>query len=58
MGLSGVRTPAVGPRLAAFNMARVGTSRDEVARHLKEKFGLEDAREILDDVFNRAQGGA
>jgi hypothetical protein len=58
VGLSGVPTPAVGPRLAAFNMARAGTSRDEVARHLKEKFGLEDSGEILDDVFDRAKGGA
>ncbi len=62
VGLSGVRTPAVGPRLAAFNMARAGTSRDEVATHLKEKFGLDDSTEILDDVFNRARrealGGA
>ena len=58
VGLSGVRTPAVGPRLAAFNMARAGTSREEVAVHLKEKFGLEDSKEILDDVFDRANGGA
>ena len=58
VGLSGVPTPAVGPRLAAFNMARAGTSREEVAVHLKEKFGLEDSKEILDDVFDRANGGA
>jgi len=36
-GTSGMQPPAVGPRLEAFNMAMSGASRDEVARHLKEK---------------------
>ena len=36
-GTSGVQPPAVGPRLEAFNMAKSGASRDQVARHLKEK---------------------
>ena len=44
----------VGPRLEAFNMARGGAPRHEVAQHLKEKFGLDDPSEILDDAFSRA----
>lgn len=44
----------VGPRLEAFNMARSGAPRHEVAQHLKEKFGLDDPSEILDDAFSRA----
>jgi hypothetical protein len=36
-GTSGVQPPAVGPRLEAFNMAKNGASRDEVARHLEAK---------------------
>ena len=39
-GTSAVHPPGVGPRLEAFNMAKSGAPRDEVARHLKEKFGL------------------
>ena len=53
-GTSGVQPPGVGPRLEAFNMAKSGASRDEVARHLKEKFGLEDPQEILNDAFLRS----
>ena len=49
-----VRSPGVGPRLEAFNMAKSGAARDDVARHLKEKFGLDDPREILDDAFLRS----
>jgi len=39
--------------LEAFNLAKNGALRDEVARHLKEKFGLEDPQEILNDPFIR-----
>jgi hypothetical protein len=35
-------------------MAKSGAAREEVARHLKEKFGLDDPREILDDAFLRS----
>jgi 2-oxoglutarate dehydrogenase E2 component (dihydrolipoamide succinyltransferase) len=49
-----VRSPGVGPRLEAFNMAKSGAAREEVARHLKEKFGLDDPHEILDDAFLRS----
>ena len=35
-------------------MARSGAPRHEVAQHTKEKFGLEDPGEILDDAFSRA----
>ena len=53
-GTSGMQPPAVSPRLEAFNMAKSGASRDEVARHLKEKFGLEHPQEILNDAFLRS----
>ncbi len=53
-GASGMQPPAVSPRLEAFNMAKSGASRDEVARHLKEKFGLEHPQEILNDAFLRS----
>ena len=36
-GASGAQPPAVGPRIEAFNMAKSGASRDQVARHLTEK---------------------
>jgi hypothetical protein len=52
-GTSGVQSLGMDSRREAYNMARTGASRDEVARHLKEKFGLEDPKEILDDVFLR-----
>jgi hypothetical protein len=35
-------------------MAKSGAARDEVARHLTEKFGLDDPQEILDDAFLRS----
>jgi hypothetical protein len=53
-GTSGVQPSGVGPRLEAVNMAKRGASRDEVARHLKEKFGLEDPQEILNYAFLRS----
>jgi DivIVA domain-containing protein len=42
------------PRLRAFNMAKSGASRDEVARHLTERFGIRDPQEIVDDAFRRS----
>jgi hypothetical protein len=36
-GTSAAQPPGVGPRIEAFNMAKSGASRDQVARHLKEK---------------------
>ena len=36
-GTSGMQPPGVGPRIEAFNMAKSGASRDQVARHLKEE---------------------
>jgi hypothetical protein len=53
-GSSAAHPPGVGPRLEAFNMAKSGAPREEVARHLREKFGLEDPQEILDDAFLRS----
>lgn len=41
-------------RLVALNMALSGTSRAETERHLREAFELEDAKEILDEVYSRA----
>ena len=52
-GTSGVQPPGVDPRLEAFNLAKSGALREEVARHLKEKFGLEDPQDILNDAFLR-----
>jgi hypothetical protein len=50
-GASGVQPPALDPRLEAFNLAKSGALREEVARHLKDKFGLENPQEILNDAF-------
>jgi hypothetical protein len=50
-GTSGAQPPGVGPRIEALNMAKSGASRDQVARHLKEKFGLDHPQEILNDAF-------
>ena len=49
-----MQPPTVDPRLEAFNLAKTGALRDEVARHLKEKFGLEDPQEIINDAFRRS----
>ena len=53
-GASGVQPRGVDPRLEAFNLAKSGALREEVARHLKETFGLEDPQEILNDAFRRS----
>jgi hypothetical protein len=53
-GTSVAQPPGADPRLEAFNMAKSGASPEEVARHLKEKFGLEDSQEILTDAFLRS----
>jgi hypothetical protein len=42
------------PRLIALNMVLNGASRDEVARYLDENFELENAAEVLDEVWKRA----
>jgi DivIVA domain-containing protein len=44
-----------GARLIALNMALSGTPRDETARYLAEHYGLDDAGDLLDDVYTRAQ---
>jgi hypothetical protein len=41
-------------RLVAMKMALDGSSRDEVAKHLAEKYELSDPGELLDQVFERA----
>ena len=51
---AGCNRPVWIPASRAFNMAKSGASRDEVARHLKERFGLEDPQEILNDAFLRS----
>ncbi len=53
-GTSGVQSPGADPRLEAFNMAKSGASPEAVARHLKEKFGLEDPQAIITDAFLRS----
>ena len=53
-GTSGVQAPGADPRLEAFNMAKSGASPEEVARHLKVKFGLEDPQAIITDAFLRS----
>ena len=52
-GTSAVHPPGVGPRLEAFNMAKSGAPRDEVARHLKE-VRTRGSQEILNDAFLRS----
>ena len=51
--------PGVGdvsaPRLVAIEMAVAGRTRDEVDRHLRESFGVDDTRGLLDDVFGGAR---
>ena len=42
-----------GARLVAMNLALDGSSREDVEEHLKEKFGIDDASTLLDDVFAR-----
>ena len=41
-------------RLVGLKMALDGSSRDEVAKHLAEKYELSDTGELLDQVFARA----
>jgi DivIVA domain-containing protein len=41
-------------RLVAMKMALDGSSREEVARHLADKYHLGDSDELLDAVFERA----
>jgi hypothetical protein len=45
-------------RYTAVVMAIQGSDRDEVAARLAEKHGIEDAEELLDDVFGRADARA
>jgi DivIVA domain-containing protein len=42
-------------RLVAMKMALDGSSRDEVAKHLAQKYELSDPGELLDQVFERAR---
>jgi hypothetical protein len=44
------------PRLIALNMVLNGSSREDVARYLDENFDLEDPGELLDEVWERANG--
>jgi len=41
-----------GARLVAFQMAQAGSTRGEVAAHLRRTFALQDAHEVLNDVFS------
>ena len=45
-----------GARLIALNMALSGTPRDETARYLRENFDLDDADNLLDEVYARVGG--
>jgi small-conductance mechanosensitive channel len=42
-------------RLVAIEMAVAGRTRDEVDRHLRESFDVDDTRALLDDVFGGAR---
>jgi hypothetical protein len=42
------------PRFTAVMMAIQGSSREDVADHLAREHGLEDSKELLDDVFGTA----
>ena len=42
-----------GARLVAMKMALDGSTREEVAAHLAEVYGLTDSDALLDDVFAR-----
>jgi hypothetical protein len=44
-------------RLAAVQMAVAGSTRDEVERFLRDRFGLPDVDVILDDVFGTGSQG-
>jgi len=43
-------------RIVAFSMVLDGKSRDEVAQHLADEFGLTDSDTLLDDLYARAAG--
>ena len=43
-------------RLVAMKMALEGSSRDEVQRHLAEKYDLANSATLLDEVFARVRG--
>lgn len=45
-------------RFTAVMMAIQGSGRDEVADHLAQEHGLEDATELLDEVFGRVDAPA
>jgi hypothetical protein len=45
-------------RLAAIQMAVAGSTREEVERHLRERFGVRSVDPILDDVFGTGSHGA
>jgi len=45
------------PRLVAIEMAVAGRTRDEVDRHLRESFDVDDPRGLLDDVFGGERSG-
>ena len=42
-------------RLAALNMALNGTPREETARQLAQAYGIEDAEQILDEVYAKKE---
>jgi hypothetical protein len=43
-----------GARLIAFNMALMGTPREEAAKYLAAQFEIGDLDALLDDVYTRA----
>jgi hypothetical protein len=46
----GTTGPSEGAHLLAAQMAVTGSTRDEIARRLREEFGIKDARAILDEI--------
>jgi hypothetical protein len=47
-----------GARLVALSMALDGKPREEIARHLKDTFGLEDVDDVIDEVHAQADSSA
>jgi hypothetical protein len=52
--LSPVEDKLLAARLVALQMAVAGSARDEVERHLRKVFELDDPKELLDSVFGSA----
>jgi hypothetical protein len=58
-GRSGGRPPASeGIRLIATQMAIAGSTRAEIQDHLRERFGVNDAKPVLDEIFGDSKDAA